>query len=338
MSKLIVAISLSILFMQTVNIAASDDLWVTYAGDPLKTGHGKRIVLVSGDDEYRSEEALPMLGKILARRHGFDCAVLFSVDPETRTIHPEEKTNIPGIHLLDDADLMIIATRFRELPDADMKHLDDYVNSGRPIIGLRTATHAFNYNKNKQSPYAKYSFNSTEWPGGFGQQVLGDTWISHHGYHKRESTRGVINKEFQGHPILRGVKDVWGPTDVYGVKNLGPEAVVLMHGAVLEGMSPDDKPVAGAKNDPMMPVFWTRSFTGRSGNPSRVVCTTMGSSTDFESEGLRRAVVNACYWGLGMEDQIPAESDVEYVGDYHPTEYGFGSFTPGVKPATYRLD
>ena len=196
-------------------------------------------MLISGDEEYRSEEALPQLGKILAVHHGFDCTVLFSVNPETGVIDPENQTNIPGIHQLADADMMIIATRFRELPDADMKFVDDFVNSGKPILGLRTATHAFHYSRNKQSPYAHYDFASSNWLGGFGQQVLGDTWISHHGDHKHESTRGVINPQFQAHPILRGVTDIWGPTDVYGIKHLPPEAHVLVYGQVLTGMQPD---------------------------------------------------------------------------------------------------
>ena len=67
---------------------------------------------------------------------------------------------------------MVIFTRFRELPDAQMKHIVNYVNSGKPIIGLRTATHAFNYKNNKQSPYAKYSFRDRKWDGGFGRQVF----------------------------------------------------------------------------------------------------------------------------------------------------------------------
>src|SRR4029077_19657060 len=109
---------------------------------------GKHIVLVSGDEEYRSEEGLPQLGKILAKRHGFTCTVLFAIDPKDGTINPNV-SNIPGLEALTTADLMIILTRFRDLPDEQMKHIIDYVESGRPIIGLRTATHAFNIKKGK---------------------------------------------------------------------------------------------------------------------------------------------------------------------------------------------
>ena len=314
----------------------AEDPWVVYEGGQ-GPGKGKHIVLIAGDEEYRSEEALPMLGKILAVRHGFKCTVLFSVNPEDGTIDPINQTNIPGLENLETADMMIIAARFRELPDDQMKYVDHFVNSGRPIMGLRTATHAFAYKRNPKSPYARYHFRSTEWPGGFGQQVLGDTWINHHGRHKHESTRGVINDQLKDHPILKGADDVWGPTDVYGIKNLTDEAKVLVYGQVLEGMQPTDKPVTGEKNDPMMPLAWIKGFTGTSGKMARVFCTTMGASVDLESEGLRRLLVNACYWCLGMEDEIPDRANVDYVGPYEPSFYGFGDFKKGLKPSDHKL-
>ena len=88
-----------------------------------------------------------MLGKILSQRHGFKCTVLFSVNPDTGTIDPVNQTNVPGMHLLDSADLVILLFRFRELPDADMKHFVDYLQAGKPVIALRTATHAFQYSR-----------------------------------------------------------------------------------------------------------------------------------------------------------------------------------------------
>lgn len=313
----------------------AEDPWLVFDGGD-GPGQGKRIVLVSGDEEYRSEEALPQLAKILATHHGFQCTVLFSINPADGTIDPNNQTNIPGLESLDTADMLIVALRFRELPDDQMKHFVDFVNSGKPILGLRTATHSFNYSRNKQSPYAEYSFGSGQWPGGFGQQVLGETWISHHGNHAHESTRGVINDQFQDHPILRGVQDIWGPTDVYGIRHLTKDADVLVYGQVLQGMQPTDEPVAGNKNDPMMPLVWTKSFTGESGKPARVICTTMGASVDLQNEGLRRLLVNACYWGLGLEEKIPAQNNVDIVGSYNPTFFGFNKFQPGRKPADYQ--
>jgi len=310
--------------------------WVVFEGGK-RPGNGKHIVFLSGDEEYRSEEGLPMLAKILAVRHGFKCTVLFSINPTDGTIDPVVQTNTPGMAALDSADLCVMALRFRELPDSEMKHFVNYLNAGKPIIGLRTSTHAFSYERNKLSPYAKYDWRSAEWPGGFGQQVLGETWVSHHGEHGKESTRGIINETMKEHPILKGVEDIWGPTDVYAVTHLPEDAKVLVYGAVLDGMTPDAKPVVGKKNDPMMPLVWIRNYTGESGKTSRVICTTMGASVDLQNEGLRRLCVNACYWGLGLEDKIPAQSNVEYVGEYKPTFFGFGKFKKGVKPSDHEI-
>ncbi|HWQ91273.1 MAG TPA: ThuA domain-containing protein [Clostridia bacterium] len=306
--------------------------WVMYEGK-TGPGNGKHIVFLSGDEEYRSEESMPMLARILAERHGFKCTVLFSIDPASGTIAPVIVTNIPGLETLRTADLCVVNLRFRELPDAQMKHFVDYVNSGKPIVGLRTSTHAFSYERNKQSPYALYDWRNKAWPGGFGQQVLGETWVDHHGNHGKESTRGVKNPALRDHPLLRGVDDVWGPTDVYTVSHLPADAQVLLFGQVLSGMNSKDTPVAGAKNEPMMPLAWFRTYTGDQGKPAKVFTTTMGAAVDLENEGLRRLLVNACYWAVGMESQIPATADVRYVGEYKPTWFGFGKFKPGVKPA-----
>lgn len=305
---------------------------VTYEGR-TGPGQGRHIVLLAGDEEYRSEESLPMLAKILAVRHGFKCTVLFPINPNDGTIDPTIQTNIPGMAALDSADLVVMCWRFRELPDAGMKHFVDYLEAGKSIIALRTSTHAFAYERNKQSPYARYDWRSKDWPGGFGQQVLGETWINHHGIHGKESTRGVLNPEFNEHPILRGVADIWGPSDVYGVIHLPTDASVLVWGQVLSGMKPDDTPVAGKKNDPKMPVVWTRNYRGSRGNTSRIVTTTMGAATDLESEGLRRLLVNACFWAVGREKEISSTLSVDYVGEYRPGDFGFGKFKRGIKPA-----
>ncbi|WP_435008194.1 ThuA domain-containing protein [Tundrisphaera lichenicola] len=313
-------------------LALADDEWVVYPGGQ-GPGQGKNVVLISGDEEYRSEEGLPQLAKILAKHHGFNCTVLFAVGKDG-SIDPNRSDNIPGLEALRKADLMIIATRFRDLPDDQMKEIVDYVESGRPIIGMRTATHAFMIKGPKK--YARYSFNSKEWDGGFGRQVLGETWISHHGSHGKQSTRGLIVPGAESHPILRGIKDgdIWGPTDVYGVRlPLPGDSKPLVLGQVVEDMTPTGKPIEGPKNDPMMPVAWVKSFTGESGKPARIFTTTMGAATDLASPGTRRMLVNAAYWAVGLEDQIPAESDVAIVGEFHPTAFGNDKFSKGVKPA-----
>ncbi len=320
-----------------VSIARADDEWIVLQGGE-GPGKGKHIVLVSGDEEYRSEEALPQLAKILSKHHGFTCTVLFAIDKETGEINPDVNDNIPGLAALDTADLMVIFTRFRNLPDDQMKHISDFVESGRPIVGMRTATHAFNLSPPSNFMRFTWTIKDSAWDGGFGRHVLGETWISHHGQHGKQSTRGIIVPEMKSHPIVRGISDgeIWGPTDVYGVRlPLPGDSKPLVLGQVLEGMKLDDKPVEGMKNDPMMPVAWIKSYTGASGKPARIFNTTMGASQDLESEGVRRLLVNACYWGLGFEEQIRAESKVNIVGDFTPTPFKFKGFVKGRKPADY---
>jgi len=317
-----------------------DAAWITYQGRE-GPGEGLEIVLVSGDEEYRSEEALPQLGKILAVRHGFTCTVLFAIDPETGEINPDNRGNIPGLFQLADADLMVIATRFRDLPDEQMVHIVKYLERGGPVVGVRTATHAFNFESSDTFKRFTWNYPGSEYHQGFGRQVLGETWIAHHGAHGRESTRGVVAPGAEGHPIARGLEpgSIWGPTDVYRVRlplMEGSEAIVL--GEVVAGMSPDDPAVEGEKNDPMMPIAWTRTYEGGEGNRGRVFTTTMGAATDLEAEGTRRMLVNGIFWAVGLEDEIPAEgTDVRLVGEYDPTAFGFGGFVRGQKPADHGL-
>src|SRR5690625_4801889 len=94
------------------------------------------------------------LQKILAEHYEVRTAVLFAIDPETGYINPNYQENIPGLEALSTADLMIIATRFRNLPDEQMVYIDEFLKAGKPVIGLRTATHAFNFPA--ESTYAKY--------------------------------------------------------------------------------------------------------------------------------------------------------------------------------------
>jgi hypothetical protein len=329
-------IFLSLLLLTGLSAVRAADPWVVYEGGE-GPGKGKHVVLISGDEEYRSEEALPQLGKILAKNHGFKCTVLFPINKKDGTINPNQNDNIPGLEALKSADLMVLFTRFRNLPDEQLQHIDDYLQAGKPIIGLRTATHAFKLPA--KSKYARWDWQSKEWSGGFGRQVLGETWISHHGNHGSESTRGIIDPDAREHPILKDIKDgdIWGPTDVYGVRFPLPEGCKpLVLGQVVAGMKPTDMAVAGKKNDPMMPIAWVKNYriNDRTG---RVFTSTMCSSQDLESEGLRRLLVNASYWAVGLESKIPDKSKVDIVGEFKPTRFGFNGFKKGMKPEDFAM-
>lgn len=320
--------------LSVASARAADGPGVVYPGGD-GPGRGKHVVLVSGDEEYRSEEALPQLARILAERHGFKCTVLFALDKDG-TINPNNAKNIPGLEALQHADLLILFTRFRDLPEDQMEEIVKYVDSGRPIVGMRTATHAFKMKAGH--PYVGFSWDNKGWDGGFGRQVLGETWIDHYGRHGKEATRGRFAPGAQGHPILRGIADgsIFGPTDVYKVRlPLPGDSTPLVLGEVVDGMSPDDPPVLGEKNEVKMPVAWTKTYTSKAGKTGRVFTTTMGAATDLANESVRRMLVNATYWAVGLEDRIPAKADVALVGEYKPTPFGFGGFVKDRRPADY---
>ncbi|MEM7368990.1 MAG: ThuA domain-containing protein [Bacteroidota bacterium] len=323
-------------------------LWVSYTGTE-GPGVGKHIVLVSGDEEYRSEEALPQLGKILATQHGFTCTVLFAQDPaELGKVDPNYVNNIPGLEALAEADLMVMFTRFRELPDDQMMHIQNYLMGGKPVIGIRTATHAFNIldSGSKWLHYSNgYKGPNEAWTDGFGRLVLGEKWISHHGHHKHQSTRGIVAEGADTHPITNGIEsgDIWGPTDVYGVRlPLPDDSQPIILGQVINragefdendplfGMRPTDSEIAGVDpeepedgnpNEPMMPVAWTKSYQLPGGQSGKAFAATIGAATDMLSEGVRRMYVNAVFWLLEMD--VPEKASAEVVGPYNPRPYSF---------------
>jgi type 1 glutamine amidotransferase len=318
----------------SLTATAEDKPWVVFEGKD-GPGKGKNVVFVTGDDEYYSEVGMPLMARILAERYGFTCTVLFAINKTTGVIDTNTLDNIPGLEALDHADAMVLFTRFRALPDDQMKHIIDFIDTGKGIIGLRTATHAFKYD-NQPTSYKKYTWNSNEpgFQGGFGRLVLGETWVNHWGSHGHESTRGVFAPDASGSPILRGIKDgeIWCFTDVYEVHlPLLPGSTPLVMGQVLKGPTPNDTPVEGKKNTPMMPVAWTRTYSGPSGKPARVFTSTMfgkmGEHADWDNAALRRLLVNATFWATGIEDKIPAEADVTPIGE--------NPFKKGFKPQDY---
>ena len=322
----------ALLFSSQIAAFSDNAESVTYRGAE-GPGKGKHVVLIAGDEEYRSEDSLPMLGKILSQRHGYNCTVLFSVSPDG-TIDPNAGTSLSNPEALDSADAIVMLIRFRKWPDEAMKHFDDAMRRGVPVIGLRTSTHPFQFPGT--SKYKDYN--------NFGKEVLGEKWVSHWGKHKAEATRGVIEAANASDPILRGVTDVFGDSDVYEAAPPA-DARILMRGQVLAGMKPTDGPAQYTKkradgkeqpiNEPMMPVAWTRVIKTESGKEQKIFCTTMGAATDLASEGLRRMVVNGVYSALDLD--VPAKADVSYVGTFTPLMYGFKGFTPNVKPSAHAL-
>ncbi len=249
------------------------------------------VVFITGDEEYRSEVSMPMIAEILETRHNMRCTVLYAVDPSGKR-DPMYLENIEGLEALETADLAVIFVRFRALPDDQLERILDYVTSGKPIVGLRTSTHAFRYPAGHK--HSKYN-NS------FGRDVFGQKWISHHGH--GNSTRVLAT--VKDHPIVRGVApEFWVRSWLYHVVRLHGDCVTLAHGYAVKGGreftdNQDNEPnrdIFGTPN----PVAWTKTYKG-----ARVFFTTLGHPQDFEKTSTRRLLINGIYWALGLEDAIP---------------------------------
>ena len=291
-------------------------------------GKGKHIVLIAGDHEYRGEETLPALGRILAKHYGFKCSVFFTTDKKTGFIQPGSSW-ISGLADLKTADLMIVFLRFQNFPHEEMQHFVDYLDAGKPVMGLRTSTHAFN---GTRDAYAKYSngYNGKDYKGGFGEQVLGENWVGHYGRNHRQSSILLLEKDQLSHPILRGVKNVHTQCGGYKAFPL-KGSVTLARGRILNGMKADAEP---DKTKEEMPVVWTRSYKGsKSGKEGRVFTTTHGASEDIINDGFRRMMVNGALWCLSMDDSIKPDGRIDFVGPYNPVTFSFGGHRKNVKPS-----
>ncbi len=290
-------------------------------------GKGKQIVFIASDPEYHSEESLPALARILAKHYGFTCAVLFGVDPATGVLKPGNP-NIPGTDALKTADLMVIFTRFQTLPPEQMQPIVDYLKRGGPVIGMRTATHAFRYPKD--SAFAKYDYQNKDpdFTGGFGRQVLGETWVGHYGPNHKSSTRLDIVPDQAAHPVLIGVKNAWAEVGAYNANPIEGSEILLMAQPLI-GMTPDS-PVDPTKKP--MPGAWVRTYKSEAGKEGRVFTTTCGGSGDLINDGFRRLLVNAAFWAVGLESAIKPDADISFVGPYRPTWNGKTKRAAGVKP------
>ncbi|MGB0768091.1 MAG: ThuA domain-containing protein [Phycisphaeraceae bacterium] len=291
---------------------------------------GKHIVLLAGEQEYRAEQGLPMLARTLSRHHGFDCTVIFLtneeglVDPTGPSPVKEDGVYniVPGMEHLAKADAFIWMSRFLKLTDEDSQHLYDYFDSGKPIVALRTANHGLRGGM----PYVVDGKNVSL------RELLGGAFIKHHGGWKREATSGYPVEANKDHPILRGVEDVWGTTDVYRCHKedtVPADCTPLLMGQPMKTLDRDAPP--NTKKIPL-PIAWTKTWTGNLGKPSPILHFTMGSAKDFENEGVRRVIVNGVYWGLGMADLIEPDSNMSIVGDYEPLKDGFNYEKLGVYP------
>ena len=322
MSKLV---AIAFLFVPTFAMAQSVAETLVYQGE-AGFGHGKHIVFIANDHEYRSEQTCPAMAKILAKNFGFKCTVLFGLD-DNGMIKPGGN-DTPGMEALKDADLLFFFTRFMNLPDAQVDHLVDYFERGGPVVGVRTSTHCFNGQKGK---WEKLNFNygGEDYRGGLGEQVFGNTWErergqSHYGSNHVLGCR-ITPIASAHHPILSGVTKIHAYSGAY--KSQPPaDATPLLDVQVLNTFEPSDEIKA---DKPIVNGGWTRDhYIAPSGDKkqARVVYTSMGASEDIVSKDARRFLVNAILWAGGWEQHIKPDLDVSIVGNYSPTPYRNGGY------------
>ncbi|MEO2035276.1 MAG: ThuA domain-containing protein, partial [Planctomycetaceae bacterium] len=276
---------------------------VVYEGD-AGPGKGKHILFIASDHEYRGEETCPAIARIMAKRFGFKCTVIFGQTSDG-IIKPGSSL-VPGIETIDDADMLFLFLRFVHPEDAWMAKLEEYLKRGGPVLGLRTTTHAFNGLKGK---YAYHNFNSGEddFIGGFGRQILGETWnprlgAGHYGSNHKYATAMHVVPEHKRHPVMRGVKDMHAMAGAYSARPM-PDSTIIATNRVLESMKVGAKPIAGKAPQP---AAWVRNYSFKGGKEGRAFCSTQGASEDILSEGVRRMIINATLWCMKMEEHIAA--------------------------------
>ncbi|QDT63175.1 ThuA domain-containing protein [Calycomorphotria hydatis] len=317
------------LFTCVSNTLADDRHSVVYEGTD-GIGQGKHIVFLASDHEYRSEESMPALAKILAKHHGFRCTVVFGIDSESGEI-VAGSSDVGGLDALDDADLFVIFARFLDPPASEMDHLAKYLRKGGPVVGFRTATHSFKIPHDK--PYGRFDwkYEGEDFPGGFGRQILGETWISHYGTNHVQSSRMSLKEEGESHPIGRGVNNMHVAAGGYFIDEDKLEnATGLAMVQPLLSMKPD------GEADPEKPAVvgaWTREYQFEGGPKGRVFATTNGASEDMLNDGFRRLSINGILWAAGMEDEITSDLNIDFVGEYRPSTFSHLGYRIGVKPA-----
>jgi len=235
------------------------------------------VVFVTGDHEYSSELTMPLFAAELEKNYGLRTKVLKSV-PD----YNGEK-DIPGLEALAEADLAVFFLRWRQLPQEQLDRIEAYLKSGKPVMGFRTTTHAFNYPdgdpRKRWNAFGEFAFGS---PPGWG----GAAKHTHYGH--QSTTDVTVIPEAAKNPILTGVDPSFHVASwLYRVLPDYPAkgAVPLLMG---KSVNPDkpatDNPVAWT---------WKNEWGGKT------FLTTLGHPEDFRVPAVQRLVINAVHWGLG---------------------------------------
>ncbi|MBL8799614.1 MAG: ThuA domain-containing protein, partial [Planctomycetia bacterium] len=243
-------------------------------GKPFVFPDDKRphLVIVANESEYRSEQTLPAFAQQYLGRD-FRVSLVFGSSLDGNDFH--------GLEALADADLALFVVRRRTPSAAQLDLVRKFIASGKPVVGLRTASHAFAPPKGKTPPTGH-----AEWPE-FGKEILGCNYTGHHSVKDKTTVR--LQLDAGKHPVLTGLPagETTLPSWLYKSAPLNDKATPLLIGKV-EGQAEE-------------PVAWTYTHSGG----GRVFYTSLGHPEEFQSPFFRRLLLNGIYWAAGLE--VPAK-------------------------------
>jgi type 1 glutamine amidotransferase len=249
------------------SIASSDLLGgapFQFKGDKKKT-----VALVIGENEYHTWETLPAFAREELVPRGYRVVAVES----STDVADGEFRNWDAIRT---ADLVVLSVRRRTAPAGMLEALRGHLAAGKPLVGIRTASHAFEL-RDKANPEGRTWVN-------FDHEVLGGDYEDHYGAGRATLVHGIAGLE---HPILAGVsRDFRSAAHLYKSRNLVPTAQALLIGQTEDGKSENE------------PVAWVNTHAGR-----RVFYTSLGAPTDFADANFRRLLLNGILWSL--DDYIP---------------------------------
>lgn len=233
--------------------------------------HDRRphVVMLIGEREYHTAKSLP----IFAKQH------LYKDMKVSYVLASEDDGNLfVGVEAVRDADLLLVSVRRRALPKAHLQMIRDYVDRGGPVVGIRTASHAFSL-RNEPAPQGH-----DVWPE-FDAEVFGGNYQGHHG-NKQEGGvvtyvwSSVADEQTKRWPML-GVDQAKTTSWLYKTSPLGPGANVLMMGRVND-------------RKPYEPVTWTNIHKGG----GRAFYTSLGHPDDFADESFQQMLKAGIEWAM----------------------------------------
>jgi putative membrane-bound dehydrogenase-like protein len=205
-----------------------------------------RVCLVSGSVEYDSDKSLAAFQEYLKKNYNIRCSRAFR----------KADDDLPGLENLDNCDVMLLFTRRLTIQGEQLERIKKYCTSGKPIVAVRTASHAFQ-----------------NWLA-LDKEVLGGDYHNH--YPDGPQTRVILTDEGKKHPILAGVQPFKSPGSLYKNPKLASDVEVLL---------------TGDNGQHTEPIAWTRTYKG-----GRIFYTSLGHPKDFENDNFKRMLANALFW------------------------------------------